>query len=200
MRRDKRAELIAGDTEYVGNAAQPFHFSGIERGVGGRDAEQALQQVAANGHIVPGHGNDLAGILEGGGAILELFHELRAQLGAIGTRIDEQRFEPVGATESTQVDVRVVASTNKTLDEEIERGNFREDLFYRLNVIELKLPPLAARPADILPLARHFLGAQARPLHPSAQAALLVRLARVVPEITAVWVVMVVQQLLRVLA
>ena len=59
--------------------------------------------------------------------------------------LEEQRFEPVGAAESVQVDVRVVAATNKNLEEEIERGNFREDLFYRLNVIPFFVPPLRDR-------------------------------------------------------
>ena len=63
--------------------------------------------------------------------------------------LDEQRFEPVGASNSITVDVRVVASTNKHLDEEIERGNFREDLFYRLNVIPFNVPPLRERKEDI---------------------------------------------------
>ncbi len=71
--------------------------------------------------------------------------------------LEEQRFEPVGATESVQVDVRVVASTNKNLEEEIERGNFREDLFYRLNVIPFFVPPLRERKEDIPLLAEHFL-------------------------------------------
>jgi two-component system nitrogen regulation response regulator NtrX len=71
--------------------------------------------------------------------------------------LDEQRFEPVGAAESLQVDVRVVASTNKNLEEEIERGNFREDLFYRLNVIPFHVPPLRERVEDIRLLAHHFL-------------------------------------------
>ena len=71
--------------------------------------------------------------------------------------LDEQRFEPVGASESVQVDVRVVASTNKILEEEIERGNFREDLFYRLNVIPFAVPPLRDRREDIPLLADHFL-------------------------------------------
>jgi two-component system nitrogen regulation response regulator NtrX len=71
--------------------------------------------------------------------------------------IEEQRFEPVGAAESLQVDVRMVASTNKNLDEEIERGNFREDLFYRLNVIPFVVPPLRERLEDIPLLADHFL-------------------------------------------
>jgi two-component system nitrogen regulation response regulator NtrX len=71
--------------------------------------------------------------------------------------LDEQRFEPVGASESIQVDVRVVASTNKNLEEEIERGNFREDLFYRLNVIPFHVPPLRERIEDVRLLSTHFL-------------------------------------------
>ncbi|HLW75608.1 MAG TPA: sigma-54 dependent transcriptional regulator [Bryobacteraceae bacterium] len=71
--------------------------------------------------------------------------------------LEEQRFEPVGAAESLRVDVRVVASTNKNLEEEIERGNFREDLFYRLNVVPFHVPPLRERVEDIRLLANHFL-------------------------------------------
>jgi two-component system nitrogen regulation response regulator NtrX len=71
--------------------------------------------------------------------------------------LEEQRFEPVGAAQSVQVDVRVVAATNKNLDDEIQRGNFREDLFYRLNVIPFFVPPLRERREDIPLLAEHFL-------------------------------------------
>jgi two-component system nitrogen regulation response regulator NtrX len=71
--------------------------------------------------------------------------------------LEEQRFEPVGAAESMQVDVRVVAATNKNLDDEIARGNFREDLFYRLNVIPFFVPPLRDRREDVPQLAEHFL-------------------------------------------
>src|SRR5450432_1288274 len=71
--------------------------------------------------------------------------------------LEEQRFEPVGAAGSVQVDVRVVAATNKNLEEEIERGNFREDLFYRLNVIPFHVPPLRDRREDIPLLADFFL-------------------------------------------
>jgi len=72
--------------------------------------------------------------------------------------LEEQRFEPVGAAGSVQVDVRVIAATNKNLESEIERGNFREDLFYRLNVIPFFVPPLRDRREDIPLLADHFLG------------------------------------------
>ena len=71
--------------------------------------------------------------------------------------LDEQRFEPVGASEFIQVDVRVIAATNKHLEEEIERGNFREDLFYRLNVIPFYVQPLRDRREDIPLLADYFL-------------------------------------------
>jgi two-component system nitrogen regulation response regulator NtrX len=71
--------------------------------------------------------------------------------------LDEQRFYPVGATHSVHVDTRVIAATNKDLEEEIARGNFREDLFYRLNVIPFYVPPLRDRKEDIPLLAREFL-------------------------------------------
>jgi two-component system nitrogen regulation response regulator NtrX len=71
--------------------------------------------------------------------------------------LDEQRVEPVGALESVRVDCRVVAATNKQLEREIDRGNFREDLFYRLNVIPFNVPALRDRVEDIPLLARHFL-------------------------------------------
>ena len=71
--------------------------------------------------------------------------------------LDEQRFTPVGDDEPVTVDARVIAATNKDLDEEISKGNFREDLFYRLNVIPFHVPPLRERQEDIPQLARHFL-------------------------------------------
>jgi two-component system nitrogen regulation response regulator NtrX len=71
--------------------------------------------------------------------------------------LDEQRFTPVGSDEAVTVDARVIASTNKDLEEEISKGNFREDLFYRLNVIPFYVPPLRERREDIPLLARHFL-------------------------------------------
>jgi two-component system, NtrC family, nitrogen regulation response regulator NtrX len=71
--------------------------------------------------------------------------------------LDEQRFTPVGAEEPITVDVRVIASTNKNLEVQIGDGNFREDLFYRLNVIPFYVPPLRDRLEDIPLLVRHFL-------------------------------------------
>jgi two-component system nitrogen regulation response regulator NtrX len=71
--------------------------------------------------------------------------------------LEEQRFERVGGSRPIQVDVRVVAATNKNLPEEIQRGTFREDLYHRVNVIPLHVPPLRERREDVPLLAAHFL-------------------------------------------
>ncbi len=76
--------------------------------------------------------------------------------------LQERMVRPVGARKRVPVDVRVIAATNRDLDEEVRRGGFRQDLYYRLNVIRIELPPLRDRPEDIPPLAQHLL-AQARP-------------------------------------
>ena len=81
---------------------------------------------------------------------------LKTQAKVLRT-LDEQRFSPVGSDDVIRVDVRVIASTNKNLEDEISTGNFREDLFYRLNVIPFFVPPLRDRKEDIPQLARHFL-------------------------------------------
>jgi len=81
---------------------------------------------------------------------------LKTQAKVLRT-LDEQRFTRVGEDDAITVDARVIAATNKNLEEEISRGNFREDLFYRLNVIPFYVPPLRERQEDIPLLARHFL-------------------------------------------
>ncbi|WP_028102961.1 sigma-54-dependent transcriptional regulator [Pseudoduganella violaceinigra] len=86
--------------------------------------------------------------------------------------LETGRFERLGSNRERQVQVRVISATNADLPAMIRAGTFREDLYYRLNVIELRLPPLAERPGDILPLARHFLGSERR-LRADAEAALL---------------------------
>ncbi len=70
--------------------------------------------------------------------------------------LETNQVTPVGADQSVDVDTRLVAATNRNLMDEINEGRFREDLFYRLNVVELIVPPLAERREDIIPLARHF--------------------------------------------
>jgi len=76
--------------------------------------------------------------------------------------IQERDFIPVGATKPKHVDIRFVAATNKDLAKEVQAGRFREDLYYRLNVIAINLPPLRERMEDIAPLANHFLKKYAR--------------------------------------
>ncbi|GFE60472.1 sigma-54 dependent transcriptional regulator [Geobacter sp. AOG2] len=71
--------------------------------------------------------------------------------------IQERDFIPIGSTHPKNVNVRFVAATNKELQNEVSEGHFREDLYYRLNVITITLPPLRERPEDVEPLARHFL-------------------------------------------
>jgi len=71
--------------------------------------------------------------------------------------VQEKVFKPVGGNEDISVDIRIISATNKDLEKEVIAGNFREDLFYRLNVIELKVPPLRERKADLRALAQHFL-------------------------------------------
>ncbi len=71
--------------------------------------------------------------------------------------VQEKAFKAVGGTEDISVDMRILSATNKNLEKEVIAGNFREDLFYRLNVIEVKVPPLRERKADLRPLAQYFL-------------------------------------------
>ncbi|HWE37591.1 MAG TPA: sigma-54 dependent transcriptional regulator [Isosphaeraceae bacterium] len=85
--------------------------------------------------------------------------------------LQEKRFERVGGHESIEVDVRVVAATNKSLEQEVKEGRFREDLFYRLNVIKIDVPPLRDRPEDIPLLVTHFLTKYARPNEPPKKVA-----------------------------
>ena len=71
--------------------------------------------------------------------------------------LDQKQYEPLGATEPVRADVRIVAATNRNLAAMVEAGEFRADLYFRLNVIEFELPPLAERPADIPLLVEHFV-------------------------------------------
>jgi two-component system response regulator PilR (NtrC family) len=76
--------------------------------------------------------------------------------------VQEKVVRPLGGTEDVCVDIRIVSATNKSLEKEVIAGKFREDLFYRLNVIEIKVPALRERKADLKPLAQHFLEKYAR--------------------------------------
>jgi NtrC-family two-component system response regulator AlgB len=71
--------------------------------------------------------------------------------------LNDRTYERLGESRERKADVRIIAATNRTLEEEVKAGRFREDLFFRLNVITLAIPPLRARPEDIVPLALHYL-------------------------------------------
>ena len=75
--------------------------------------------------------------------------------------LQEREVRPVGATQSVPVDVRIVSATHRNLEERVARGEFREDLYYRLNVVSFTVPSLAERREDVVPLAQHFLAATA---------------------------------------
>ncbi len=94
-----------------------------------------------------------------GTIFLDEIAEMSPQLQAKLLRVTQDgRFQRVGSNAEIQVNARILAATNRNLEQEVKSGRFREDLFYRLNVVELNIPPLRERPEDILPLARHFIG------------------------------------------
>jgi len=116
---------------------------------------------------------------EGGSLFLDEIGEISPGLQAKLLRfLQEKRFERVGETRTRTADVRIVAATNRDLAAEVKAGRFREDLLYRLEVVEVAVPPLRNRPEDILPLTRRFLAFFARgragpELSPAAERALL---------------------------
>ena len=100
------------------------------------------------------------GMLEmanGGTVFLDELGELAPVMQAKLLRVlQEQRFERVGSTRSIQVDIRLIAATNKNLLQAVEEGSFRKDLYYRLNVVSFEMPPLRERRDDVIPLANYF--------------------------------------------
>jgi len=118
---------------------------------------------------------------EGGTLFLDEIAEMPAAMQAKLLRfLQDKEFERVGETRTRKADVRVVAATNRDLDSAVRAGQFREDLLFRLNVVELTVPPLRERREEILPLARRFLAFFARAarkappvLSPESESALL---------------------------
>jgi DNA-binding NtrC family response regulator len=118
---------------------------------------------------------------DGGTLLLDEIGEMDTRLQAKLLRaIQEREVDRLGGTRPVKVDVRILAATNRDLAAEVRAGRFREDLFFRLDVVRLRLPPLRERPADILPLAEHFArryadanGLPRRLLAAGARAALL---------------------------
>ena len=96
---------------------------------------------------------------EGGTIFLDEIGELPLSLQVKLLRVlQENEVRPVGDSKSLQIDVRVIAATSKNLEEEVRKGSFREDLYYRLNVMTVKIPPLCERTEDIPILCKHFIG------------------------------------------
>jgi DNA-binding NtrC family response regulator len=97
-------------------------------------------------------------LADGGTLLLDEISEIPASLQAKLLRVlQESTFERVGSSITQQVDVRVIATSNRDLEKSVDEGKFRQDLFYRLNVVPIELPPLRHRPDDVYELSRHFL-------------------------------------------
>jgi two-component system, response regulator FlrC len=117
----------------------------------------------------------------GGTLLLDEISEMDARLQAKLLRaIQERVIDRVGGGKPVAVDIRIIATSNRNLVEAVREGKFREDLLFRLNVVNLKIPPLRERPADVLELAQHFIkkysdanGVPARPLSAEARRALV---------------------------
>ncbi len=125
---------------------------------------ETLMESELFGHVkgsFTGANQDKKGLFEvgnGGTVFLDEVGELSLSIQVKLLRVIQERtFKPVGGTHDVTVDIRLVSATNKNLEEEVIEGRFREDLFYRLNVIELRVPPLRERREDLKLLAQHFL-------------------------------------------
>jgi two-component system, NtrC family, response regulator HydG len=120
-------------------------------------------------------------LADGGTIFLDEIGEMSISTQAKLLRVlQEREFEPLGSTRTVKVDIRIIAASNRKLRDEIEKGTFREDLFYRLNVVPVELPPLRDRKEDIQLLIEHFLtiynqknGREVQGFHPRALDAMM---------------------------
>ena len=152
-------ELVARAIhQYSGRAKAPFIA------VNCASMPEPLLESELYGHVkgaFTGAHRDKAGkaeVADGGTLFLDEIGEMPLPIQAKLLRfIEQKRFERVGSTEAVEVDVRILAATNRNLPERIQKGLFREDLYYRLNVISIELPPLRARKGDIPLLVARFL-------------------------------------------
>tara|TARA_R110002096_G_scaffold44526_13_gene120675 strand:+ start:310661 stop:312028 length:1368 start_codon:yes stop_codon:yes gene_type:complete len=152
-------ELVARALHTEGNRSEA-EFVAVNCGA----IPDNLMESELFGHVkgaFTGAVNDKVGLIrkaDKGTLFLDEIGELSLGLQVKLLRVLQERtVRPVGGESEVSVDVRVVAATNRELEDEVARGAFRSDLYYRLNVIELRLPPLRQRPNDIALLAEHFL-------------------------------------------
>lgn len=152
-------ELVARAIHYnSGRAAKPF----VAVNLAALPAQLIESELFGHkkGSFTDAH-SDRPGLFReanGGTLFLDEIGELALELQAKLLRVlQEQEIRPIGATNIEKVDVRVVAATNRDLEHMKSEGTFREDLYYRLNVIDVRLPPLRNRVDDILPIAEHLL-------------------------------------------
>ena len=152
-------ELVARAIHYSGNRSDgpfiPVNCGAIP---------ETLIESEFFGHAkgaFTGATRDKKGLFEeasGGTLFLDEIGDLPLHLQVKLLRVlEERKVRPLGKTESVNIDVRVISATNKKLEQQIMEGNFREDLFYRLNVIKISIPSLRERKEDIPPLAMHFV-------------------------------------------
>ena len=175
-------DLIAKSVHYTGHRAEkPF------MAVNCASLPEHLLESELFGHErgaytdAKGTKKGLFELADGGTIFLDEIAEMRFDLQAKLLRvIEEKSFRRVGGVKDIQVDVRIVAASNKDLEEERKAGRFRDDLYYRLKVVPILLPPLRSRPDDIVPLARHYIeqfnrdfGKKVVGLSPKAEQALL---------------------------
>ncbi|MBT0653008.1 sigma-54-dependent transcriptional regulator [Geomobilimonas luticola] len=148
--------------------AKAIHYNGLRRdkpfvAVNCGAIPETLMESEFFGHkkgSFTGAVSDRAGLFEqaqGGTLFLDEIGEVPVQLQAKLLRVlQERRFRRIGATEESSADVRVIAASNRNLEEQVREGNFREDLYYRINVVQVQLPSLRERPEDIPLLVEHF--------------------------------------------
>src|SRR5579863_7340533 len=179
-----RIVQLRGQIEKLGVRRSPVLIQG-ESGTGKEVAARSLYNVAPRGQFVPIDCGSLVGTMmeselfghvrgaftgaveakrglielaNGGTAFFDEIGDLPLDLQVKLLRVlQEREYRPIGSLERRKVDLRVISATHRDLAKEVERGTFRHDLFYRLNVITLRIPPLRDRKEDIPLLIRHFL-------------------------------------------
>jgi DNA-binding NtrC family response regulator len=193
----QRITQIRVQLERLGPSRTPVLLEG-ESGTGKEVAARELFDASPRGHFVPidcgslvgplmeselfghtrgaftGAGEAKRGLIElasGGTAFFDEVGDLPLELQVKLLRVlQEREFRPVGSLQRVQVDIRIVAATHRDLAREVTAGRFREDLFHRLNVVRLTLPPLRERREDIPLLVEHFLSCVGRPYTLDAEA------------------------------